>query len=292
VFESQASFSPKSKNATRLQGTLDFLDKAFSKSNSRLRNRTVVQSLVTLAARLVATGKHKGTEKKFSAFFDRFMNELSKQVQLGHNATDADYIEFQRTVSANVTSGPGTRQKILLRKLLLYDSAFAELFGPEQVAECDLAQLVRTEAAHIGDLIHHLNEAYASKHGEDLFKLTNKTSKALRSLTDLVNSYDDYGTFIDKLYFIFHEGPGQRIPGSKPTSFVDVNHLRTHLRHDVDHGKKAKVKAKFKKLGRIFEKYGNVTSPKTLAPERFPLVQAKLYQALRSDLQNLEIKIW
>jgi len=38
---------------------------------------------------------------------------LSRQVELGHEATDSDYLTFQRTVNANVKSGAKTRQQIL-----------------------------------------------------------------------------------------------------------------------------------------------------------------------------------
>lgn len=43
------------------------------------------------------------------------MAELSRQVELGQEATDADYISFQRTVNANVRSGARTRQEQALR---------------------------------------------------------------------------------------------------------------------------------------------------------------------------------
>jgi hypothetical protein len=47
---------------------------------------------------------------------------------------------------------------------------------------------------------------------------------------------------------------GTRLNGKIPASFADVNTLRTELRHDVDHGEPAKVRAKKKKAGTIFDK--------------------------------------
>src|SRR5207302_7954092 len=47
IFEAQSSFSPTSAVATRLKGALDFLARAFPKQTAALRNRTVVQSLIT-----------------------------------------------------------------------------------------------------------------------------------------------------------------------------------------------------------------------------------------------------
>jgi hypothetical protein len=93
------------------------------------------------------------------------------------------------------------------------------------------------------------------------------------------------------LYFLFYEGAGTRLDGKKPQSFVDVNALRTDLQHDVDHGKAPKVRVKRKRLGTIFRKYTGAASPKTLAPERFPLVQDALLAALRTDLRTLEVAV-
>jgi len=74
-------------------------------------------------------------------------------------------------------------------------------------------------------------------------------------------------------------------------TFVDVNDLRTELRHDVDHGKSGKVRAKRKKLGLTFHKYSGTHSPEALAPERFAAVQTKLLLALENDLRQLATSI-
>jgi hypothetical protein len=95
-------------------------------------------------------------------------------------------------------------------------------------------------------------------------------------------------TFVEDLYFIFHEGVGQRLGGKTPSSFADVNTLRTGLQHDVDHGKKSTVAAKKRKLGDTFKKYSGDRSPAGLAPERFPIVQAAVLRALEADLQRLK----
>jgi hypothetical protein len=55
----------------------------------------------------------------------------------------------------------------------------------------------------------------------------------------------------------------------------------------LDHGKKAAVAAKKRKLGDTFKKYSGDRSPAGLAPERFPIVQAALLRALEADLQRL-----
>ena len=287
VFESQANFSDQSNIAKKLQATLDFLDKAFDDESPCLRNRTVVQSLITLTSRLIASGKADGHEKALANFIEKFMDELSRQVELGQRATDPDYLAFQRTVNANVRTGPKTRQEILLRKLLASEPSFSTLLDPTSIAESGISAQIKKDAEVIIQLVGSINEKYSSEKGEYLFKPTNKTVLSQHALGQQISSYEDYKGLIDNLYFLFHEGVGQRLEGKRPESFKDVNPLRTGLQHDVDHGVASKVKAKKKNIAKTFKKYSGSSSPQTLAPEQFPVVQANLLATLRSDLENL-----
>src|SRR6267143_1035803 len=219
IFETQVAFSSTSAIAKRIDAALDFLAEAFPKQEPVLKNRTIVQSIITFACKLVETGKSKSLEKKTAAFIRQFMGELSHQVELGQGATGHDFIRFQESVNANVKAGSRVRPEVLLRK------AFKDL--------------------------------------------------------------GSYKTLIDDLYFIFREGIGQRLGSNLPASFVDVNMLRTDLRHDVDHGSRGDVAAKRKKIGATFGKYSGAASPEVLEPARFVVVQANLLSALDSDLQNL-----
>ncbi|MCK4605885.1 MAG: DUF262 domain-containing protein [candidate division Zixibacteria bacterium] len=291
VFVSQSSFSPKSNVAKRVKATIEFLDGAFQTQNRRLRNRTIVQSLFTLAARVVETGKSTGWQQRFTEFFDSFMDELSKQIHLGHMATDPDYLEFQKTVSANVRSGPKTRQQILMRKLFLFDSRFLDLFDPKVVLGSGLTQGIQTYGSHIADLVDTINRKYSAINGMDLFKMTTITARSIRSLVTPIRDVGQYKCLIDSLYFTFWEGTGNRLEGGKPQSFKDVNSLRTSERHDVDHGKDAKVKTKKKTIGGVCKKYSGVASPDQLGPEQFARMQMKLYVELSKDLQHLLSKI-
>ena len=45
------------------------------------------------------------------------MTELAAQIDRGQEATDSDYVLFQKSVSANVRGGGRIRQEVLLRKL-------------------------------------------------------------------------------------------------------------------------------------------------------------------------------
>jgi hypothetical protein len=287
TFDGQANFSDKSNVAKRLQGTFDLLDSVFPERSRALRNRTVVQAFATLTARLLATGKTKGHEARLRDFFESFVKELSRQVELGQQATDLEYIQFQRTVNANVRRGARTRQEILLRKLMMFDSSFVDLLDPAAIAESGLSGSVRVAGEAIASLVTQINERYSSEKGGDLFKLTNKTAAALRRIGAPIADFNEYKTLIQDLYFVFHEGVGNRLDGHAPTSFADINALRTRLQHDLDHGDAKKAAAKRRSTGQVFKKYAGSTSPESIAPEKFALVQANLLKAIETDLRSI-----
>jgi hypothetical protein len=288
VFETQAGFSATSNVAKRITGALDFLDRGFTADEAKLlRNRTIVQSLLTLACCLIQGGCAAGKERKLAEFFSKFSKELNRQVELGQRATDLDYLAFQRTVNANVKSGARTRNMVLIRKLLAFDPTFADALTPIAVVTSGLNASVKQDAEEIAALISRLNETYSSKHGCDLFKPTNKTSQAQIRIGRAARTYEEYKALVDDLYFLFHEGVGERLADKAPQSFLDINSLRTESRHDLDHGKASKSRAKRKKIGDVFKKYSGATSPSVLAPERFPVVQSNLLGAIKADLASL-----
>jgi hypothetical protein len=259
------------------------------KASPVLKNRTVVQSIISLACRLVATGKAGGLEKNFASFVQHFMAELSHQVELGQAASDYDFIRFQKSINANVKAGARTRQEILLRKAFMHDLDLAAAFDPSALVESGLSGRVKELGDAIAMEISRLNSAYAADHGKDLFKATNKTVPALNSVGKPIKDLAMYKTLISNLYFVFRESVGQRLGDTTPTSFGDVNVLRTDLQHDTDHGDKAKIKAKKTQAGATFNKYSGETSPDVLDPSRFVLVQANILSALQLDLKNLAL---
>lgn len=290
LFESQSSFSAASKVAKRIIQALEIMDRGFTGQQAEhLRNRTILQSILTLICRLIEGGDITGQEKRIGQFVEKFLEELTHQVELGRQASDTDYIDFQRTVNANVKSGARIRQSVLLRKLLAHDPSFAELFDSVSVAKSGLRTSIREDANAIAKIVGDLNSQYASKHGEDLFKATNKTAQAQIHIGNPLTKFDEYKEFIENLYFLFHEGRGNRLDGKVPTSFNDINTLRTDLQHDLDHGPSGKVRSKRKKSGTVFSTYSGVPSPVGLAPERFLIVQANLLAAIKTDLKTLTL---
>ncbi len=290
LFESQASFSSRSKVGQRLTETFEFLNRMFETRSPLLKNRTVVQSLATLVSRLIAGGQAKNEEKRLLKFFKHFMAELGRQVELGEAATDTDYLRFQRSVNANVRSGARVRHEVLLRKLLTFDPSAFDLLDPSAVGEGGPTASIRDAGQRIAAMITAINEVYSAQNGTDLFKPTNKTAGAMTRIGKRIGDLTGYQELLDDLYFLFRESPGQRLGTDIPVSFADVNQLRTDVRHDVDHGEKKKVIAKKKKIGSTFKKYSGAVSPFTLAPERFPLLQANLLAALESDLRLLHAR--
>lgn len=289
VFESQSQFSSSSNVAKRIKAALDFVDAGFDdKTGQLLRNRTIVQSLLTVVCRLIQSGKTDGHEERVRKFFVNFMEQLNKQVELGQHAVDLEYLEFQRTVNANIKGGARIRQQILLRKLLAGDPAFANMLDAMAVVESGLKAAIAADAREIIALVGQINEQYSAKHGEDLFKATNRTAQAQVNFDKVIADFDDYKSFIDDLYFLFDESVGSRLEGRVPESFAHVKILRTDLQHDVDHGKKQKVSAKKRKTGEVFTKYAGAPSPAGLAPERFIVVQANLLGAVKQALRQLK----
>lgn len=289
IFEAQKSFSATSAVAKRIKLALDFLAEAFPAKESRLKNRAVVQSLMTFACRIVETSRGSALPEAIAKFTRFFLDELTRQVELGQSATDYDFIRFQKSINANVKAGARTRHEILLRKAFLNDPALADAFDPSAVSASGISSRVRELGEEISRQVASINSTYALNHGVDLFKATNKTSQALLKIGKPINDFDGYTTFIGDLYFLFRESTGSRLADKLPQSFFDVNDLRTDLQHDVDHGDQGKVRSKRQRIGRTFERYAGTKSPQLLDPTRFVLVQANLLSAIDLDLKNLAI---
>jgi len=290
VFLAQNNFAASSAVGKRIKAALDFLQKAFKSKGSSLRTRTIVQSLITLTCKLIATGRSSGHETQLRKFFEEFMLELAEQIELGQSATDSDYVMFQRSVNANVRGAARTRQEIMLRKLFRVAPKLAEIFDASIIAESGVSGRVGTLGESIAQLVGQLNGIHAAKKGEDLFKATTKTAQAFLNIRKAIKDRQSYGALIDDLYFLFRESTGTRLGETWPPSFVHINNLRTDLRHDVDHGDASKVRAKRRKAATIFTLYAGAGTPDTIEPEKFPLIQSNILSAIESDLRDLLLK--
>lgn len=285
VFLANKSFSETSAVAERCKSTLDFLLEAFPEPSLALRQRSTVQSVINLVAHLKRAGLSESQAPLVKDFVETFSAELLRQVELGHSATDVDYLAFQRTVNANAKLSAEIRHNILLRKLFAaHPSIFSAMVKSKEL-DSSITSAVKHDSDEIRELIKIVNESYSAKHGCDLFKPTNRTVEAQTSLDLRLSSFVDYKSWIGHLYFLFRESVGSRLDGGFPQSFRDVNSLRTALQHDVDHGKGASSKRK--KLAATFATYSGNENPETLPPEQFCLVQANLLSAIVTDMRKL-----
>ena len=286
TFEAQKAFSNSSNVAKRLCETLDTLDLIFPDKDTRLRNRTIVQSVSTFVSSMTSTETARNRAADLGKFVDFFLDELARQVVLGQEATDQDFIQFQKTVNANVRSGPQTRQNILLRKLIVHDPTFTDLFEIERIVGSGLNEEIDRLGNSIGSLVTDLNHQYSAIHGKDLIKMTNRTAKALLQLGTPISDLDKYKQLIDDLYFLLVEGAGTRLH-EKPQSFEDIKLLRLGLRHDLDHGRPRQGAKKRKRIGTVFAQYAGSPSPQTVAPEQFPAIQGSILRSVLADLEDL-----
>lgn len=287
TFQANKTFAASSKAASRLKAGLDFLHKALPADSPALRTRSMTQSIITLACKLSEAAIAEGREAKFAEFISKFASDLAKQVELGHRATDEDYLAFQRTVNANAKTGARTRHQILLRKLFQFDPSFAEGFDALAVSTSGSDQAIKKLRDRAVELIGDINDIYSAKEGNDLFKASNKTVQAQDIIGVVAHDYDSYKKLIEQMYFLFWEGPGSKL-SEKPDSFKTVNTLRTELQHDVDHGQASKIAKKKKDIGAVFEKLSGVASPAAAHPERFPVVQLRLLSELVADLAMIK----
>lgn len=273
-----------------MRAALDFLHEALP-AGSDLRNRSVVQSLINVACNLVEAGVATQNKSTFAKFVKHFLETLSAEIEKGSAATDSGLIAFQKTVNANTRGGAKVRHQILLSRLLQFAPKLSESLPEKIVALAGVQSSISDLAKEVATLVELINDAYSAKHGKDLFKATNKTVAALTAIGKVANDHTAYKVLVEKLYFIFWEGPGSKLKGSEPTSFLDIRDLRTELEHDVDHGSEKDVKAKKLKLAAAFKKYSGVSSPSSAAPERFSVTQLALLSAVQSDLKALLLSL-
>ncbi|HWQ87335.1 DUF262 domain-containing protein [Brevundimonas sp.] len=286
VFEANSNFSDQSQVAKRIKAALDALAAGVPSGTKVFRSRSITQSFITMVCQLQKSGSLKGKEAQIGQFAGSFVTALAKEVEKGQDATDGDLIAFQRSVNSNVKAGPIVRNQVLLRKLFQAVPEFLETADADVVSAANFDNEIGAVAKQIRADIAAINEAYSAKNGSDLFKATSKTASAQSMIGESAGSYEAYKVLIENLYFLLWEGAGSKIE-DKPTSFKDVNTLRTELQHDTDHGDTKSVAKKKKKHGDVFAAYAGASSPAVAAPAQFPVLQLNLLRAIRSDLETL-----
>jgi hypothetical protein len=293
MFKDNTSFSPSSALGRRLKSLFDSMNRIFPNKTSALRNRASIVSFCYLVSQIQETGQLRKMEKRLGDFFEKFSSNLRSEVEKGQKATDTDSIEYQLAVSYGTSERESIekRNEILIKKLILFDPSFAYYFLREEPSEKSIEKQVLTLANGIGDLIYKCNETYRARAGEDIFKSTNETVKGLRLIGDPVKDPESYGQFVDALYKIVYEGSGagSRLGSPLPAIVSDIITLRTDLRHDVDHGKHSKIRAKEKRLSETVTKYSGKSSIQLLGKEDFLALQLSILDRLKNYLETLRV---
>lgn len=284
-------FSRESDLAKRARATLKYLEQAIPSKTNKLRNRANLLSVLMLAARVLSAGVARKTVSAFGEFVENFFTQLAAEVEKGSRSTDRELLEYQEAISYGSTGGDsiGTRLRILVRRLVAEHPEFSPLLGGAVTPQNTTDAAMRQQADEIGNLIYRVNETYASSNGEDLFKFTNQSAAALQELGDSVRTVNQYGRFIDALYFLIYEGSGacKRLPQPPTQVAMDIKFLRTGVRHDLDHGSTAEVTKKRIRKGEVFRRYSGKESASECAPEDFLAMQLRLLAATRNLLADL-----
>lgn len=286
------TFSKSSETARRINGALDFLDRAFADKCSIVRNRANTLSICMLSARLYGQGLTSNSDAAcFRTFVESFFNELSAEVEKGVKAVDRELLRYQHAISSGSTGGDSirTRINILTKRLATFSPRFARLLGAYHEATDEATKNLAELAAGARDAIYNINRKYSAAHGEDLFKMTTKSSVAISTFGEPCRDLAQYGRLVDSLYFLVYEGSGacKRLPAPPPDFSMDVKFLRTALRHDINHGDDSEIRKKRQRATETFEKYSGKKTPEECGPEEFLSAQVRILKGLLSFLNNL-----
>lgn len=288
--EGYVNFSSTSNSAKRLKAAVELLDEAFPKKARALRNRSAMLAFLRVAARFADKKPSKEIIASIGRLIAGFDQALRREIERGSDATDADLLKFQETITSNLTSGAviRERERVLWKKLLLAEPQLAEILGNEPEILAPLKQEAVRAADAAVKLVHAINEGYVGD-GIDLFKLTNKTTRALARLGEPLESVERFGVLIDDLYFLLYEGSGdcKRLPDGIPDFVARIRLMRTELRHDIDHGKTAKVKKKKSEAVTAFSRSIGFPSPDVAPAESWPAIHARLLNELESCLKEV-----
>lgn len=290
LLKDNRAFSQSSDTASRVAASVDYLDKAFPNKCSYLRNRANTLSICLLASRVISQHLDRGSEQKFSSFVEDFFTKLAAEVEKGSKSTERELLRYQHAITSGSTGGDSirTRNDILTKRLATFAPEFSRLLGAYQDATDELSRNLTELMESIRDEIYKVNSTYAVAHGEDLFKMTNKSVAAFQKLSVPSRDVQQYGDLIDALYCLIYEGSGScnRLPTPPPQFAMDVKILRTDLRHDMDHGKASEIARKRKRNAEVFARYAGKPTPGECSPEDFLAAHVRLLQSTMSFLQH------
>lgn len=293
LLKDNRTFSRQSDTARKITGAVEFLNRAFPDKCPVLRNRANTLSICMLATRIYEQGLSisDGGATEFRSFVETFFSSLSQEIEKGVQAVDKELIRYQNAISADSGGGNSIRMRlnILTKRLATFSSTFSPLLGAYHEVSNEITRNIGELAQTARELFYEVNRKYSAANGQDLFKMTNDSSAAMTKFGDPCRDIREYGELIDSLYFLVYEGSGScnRLPSPPPNYVMDIKFLRTHIRHDVDHGSESDVAKKRLRAGNIYEKYSGKKAPEECGPEEFLRAHIRLLTEMISFLQDL-----
>ena len=284
-------FSRSSDVAVRVSGAIDFLGKAFPVECKVVRNRANALSVCMLASRVHAQGLDASTSL-FQDFVQTFFGQLSAEVQRGSGAVDKELLRYQQAITSGSTGGDSIRDRIsiLTKRLAAHAPFFSTLLSSYSGVQDIAVRAVSELQDSARGLVYEINKKYSGIHGEEMFKMTNKSSQALYELGRPCIDVASYGDFVDNLYFLVYEGSGScgRLPSPVPEFAMDIKFLRSDIRHDLDHGSASSAAKKLKRSANAFEKYSGKKTPEECGRDEFASMQLRILTALVQFLTDLK----
>lgn len=118
--------------------------------------------------------------------------------------------------------------------------------------------------------------------------MTTESIKATKTLPVPCHEAEQYGEFIDSLYFLIYEGSGScsRLSSPPPEFVMDIKFLRNILRHDEDHGNKREIEKSVKGIQK-FSRGIVAKTPAECGPQDFVATQLSVLAALKAFLETL-----
>lgn len=284
-------FSADSDTAKTIKSALKYLEEAIDDKCDILRNKANILSVCMLASKIIAYKLHRKTAALFGKFVQSFFTELAIEVEKGSKSTRREMLQYQEAISYGSADGPSIRARLNILTIALVSKhpEFAGLLSDSQGLKDFKERATAEKSEAISKQIYRVNEKHAAKHGGDLFKMTNESVTAIKTLSVLCANSDQYGKLVDALYFLIYEGSGScnRLPQPVPEFAMDVKFLRTGIRHDLDHGDEADAAKKRIRKGNVFEKYSGKKTPNECGPEDFLATQLLILTAAQTFLEAL-----
>ncbi len=285
------AFDQESGAGKQLKASLDYLEKAIPAQAEFLRNRASVLSVAMLAASVVRARLGRGTSVSFGRFLHRFFDDLAKEVEKGPKASEKDLLEYQEAISYGSTSGESVKRRleILSQRLANFDPAFAPLIGKGESSALRTSATLEQLGEDVAELVYADNERYSASSGEDRFKITNKSMRALKRLAKPRSTEQTFLDLADDLYFLVYEATGNcaRLPEPPPDYAMDVKFLRGWVRHDFDHGSTRDAATKRKRGAAALKKYSGKASLGECGPAEFLNAHQGLLRAFKEMLGSL-----